>query len=161
MKNLSNKGILAICGMLLIFSVFPSQAMVGPAARDDLKEAIALVEKKDFEGAITLLKRVVGFDDRNADAFNYIGYSYRHLKNYPLALKNYQRALKINPDHKGANEYIGEAYIETGRPEKAQVHLTRLKSICGPACVEYRELKEALDSYLEKRTRRKGNASRW
>jgi tetratricopeptide (TPR) repeat protein len=47
----------------------------------------------------------------NADVQNFIGYSYRNLKNYELAFTHYKRAIELDPRHRGAHEYIGETYL--------------------------------------------------
>ena len=36
------------------------------------------------------------------------------------AYEHYNKALKLNPNHKGAHEYIGEAYLLDGKPAKAE-----------------------------------------
>ena len=36
------------------------------------------------------------------------------------AYEHYNTALKLNPNHKGAHEYIGEAYLLDGKPAKAK-----------------------------------------
>ena len=60
-------------------------------------------------------------------------------------------ALKLNPNHKGAHEYIGEAYLTDGKPAKAEEHLARLKTICGgSACEEYEDLAKSLAAYKAK-----------
>jgi hypothetical protein len=41
--------------------------------------------------------------------------------------------LRIDPNHKGAHEYIGQAYLKAGQPDKAAEHLARLEQICGKA----------------------------
>ena len=55
-------------------------------------------------------------------------------------------ALGIDPSHRGAHEYIGEAYIAAGKPEKAKEHLAKLEEICGKDCEEYGDLARALSS---------------
>jgi hypothetical protein len=47
----------------------------------------------------------------NADAQNLLGYAYRNQKKFDLAFKHYGEALRLDPKHKGAHEYIGEAYV--------------------------------------------------
>jgi len=120
---------------------------------EKLKQAVTAVESKDYVGAINLLKDVLSGDAKNADALNYMGYSYRKLGNYERALAYYKRALNVKPDHRGANEYIGEAYLELKKPEMAKAHLDKLEKICGMSCAEYRELKKAFDDYQSKSRR--------
>ena len=50
--------------------------------------------------------------------------------------------LKIEPDHKGINEYLGELYVVTNRIELAKQRLDVLKN-CN--CEEYEELKDIID----------------
>jgi hypothetical protein len=52
--------------------------------------------------------------------------------------------LKIDPSHKGAHEYIGEAYVIVGNKAKAQEHLAALERICGKGCEEYQDLARAI-----------------
>ena len=119
----------------------------GSDVDENLTSAVTAIEKKDYAGAIEYLKEVLDEEGRNADALNYMGYSYRKLGNYERAIKFYLAALDVNPRHKGANEYIGEAYLELKQPAKAKTYLDRLAKICGPSCEEYRDLKAAFDAY--------------
>ena len=114
---------------------------------EKLKQAISAVESKDYVGAINLLKDVLSSDAKNADALNYMGYSYRKLGNYERALSYYKSALAVKPDHKGANEYIGEAYLEMKQPAMAKAHLDTLARLCDSSCDEYKALKKAFDDY--------------
>lgn len=107
-------------------------------------KAVEAVKKKDFKLAIVLLQDVVAKKPKNADAWNYIGYSYRKMGNFDAALGNYKKALAINPDHRGAHEYLGELYVETGRMKLAKEHLARLDGLCFFGCEEYDELKAAI-----------------
>jgi hypothetical protein len=38
-------------------------------------------------------------------------------------------ALRLEPNHRGANEYIGWAYLKTNQLDKAEKHLARLEKI--------------------------------
>ena len=53
---------------------------------------------------------------QNADVHNLLGYTYRKRAAPDLAraLEHYQAALRIDPAHKGAHEYIGEEAIAVG-----------------------------------------------
>lgn len=113
----------------------------------DYTAAVAMIEAGDYEAAIPLLESVAGSDPDNADAFNYLGYANRKLKRYAVALEHYQRALTLDRRHRGAHEYIGELYLETGNLEKAEEHLAALDRICFFGCDEYDELKELVEAY--------------
>ena len=77
------------------------------------------------------------------DTLNYLGYASIKLGNFEVAEKYYLEGLKIKPDHKGINEYIGELYIKTNRIDLAKQRLEVLKA-CN--CEEYDELKELIDN---------------
>ena len=80
----------------------------------------------------------------NPDILNDYAFSLRNLKQFDKAEKFYLAALKIDPRHVGANEYLGELYLQTKRPEQAKKILEILKN-CN--CEEYKELKEQVEKY--------------
>ncbi len=82
----------------------------------------------------------------NADGFNLLGYGLRNLKSYDESLVAYKQALKLDPKHRGAHEYIGVAYVQMGQLGKAKEHLDALDKICFFACEEYRDLKKAYEA---------------
>ena len=83
----------------------------------------------------------------NADLQNYLGYANRHLGRYELAFEHYKRALAIDPRHKGAHEYIGEAYLETGDLASAQRHLATLKNLCPLSCEQLEDLQREVAAF--------------
>ena len=93
---------------------------------------------------------MVGKNSKNADAHNFLGYSYRKSGNHGSALKHYRFALQLDAKHKGAHEYIGEAFLEIGDLASAQQHLKTLDDICTFGCEEYRQLKKAVAAYKKK-----------
>ncbi|NIO43097.1 MAG: tetratricopeptide repeat protein, partial [Burkholderiales bacterium] len=59
-----------------------------------------------------------------------------------------QRALEIDPSHKHAHEYLGEAYLMQEDLAGAEQHLAELARICTPIpCEEYKELKRAVEAF--------------
>ncbi|HEV2007762.1 MAG TPA: tetratricopeptide repeat protein [Burkholderiales bacterium] len=96
--------------------------------------------------AIDLLNKV----RVNADVHNYLGYAYRHIGNFNEAFNNYKRALEIDPKHRGAHEYVGEAYLLTNNLSKADEHLAALKQICGAGCEQYKDLAREIAEYKKK-----------
>jgi tetratricopeptide (TPR) repeat protein len=89
-------------------------------------------------------------DTRNADIQNYLGYAYRNAGQLDLAFRHYQRALQLNPRHRGAHEYVGEAYLVVHNLAKAEEHLAALQKICLIPCEEYADLKQKIAEYRGK-----------
>lgn len=117
------------------------------AADPNYTEAVKKIDAKDFKGAIPLLEKVVAANPKNADAFNYLGFANRKLGEKDKALGFYTKALAIDPDHKGAHEYVGELYLMMDNLAKAEEHLARLDRICTFGCEEYRDLKREIAEY--------------
>jgi tetratricopeptide (TPR) repeat protein len=113
----------------------------------DYTAGVRAIKSEKFADAIPLLQRVVGRDPRNADAFNWLAYATRRNGNPAGSLPLYEKALTIDPKHRGAHEYIGEAYLMLGDVAKAREHLARLESLCFLPCSEYRDLRRAVDQY--------------
>ena len=61
------------------------------------------------------------------------------------AFAEYEEALHLDPGHKGAHEYVGEAYVIAKNLPKAQEHLAALEKLCGRSCPEYRDLAKVID----------------
>jgi hypothetical protein len=55
--------------------------------------------------------------------------------------------LALKPKHRGANEYLGELYLEMGDLAKAEERLEVLDGACWFGCDEYSDLKEAIAKY--------------
>lgn len=144
----------AICAAVLASGMgiasAPTLAMgsldtTSPSKDSRMVDAEKAVKAKDWNKAIGLLNRVVADSPKNADAYNYLGYSYRKLGNRDQALTYYNHALYLDPNHRGALEYLGELYLDMSDLPKAEEQLARLSRICGPRCEEYRDLRDQLE----------------
>ena len=120
-----------------------------PAVQEDAKyaEGVAAVKRRDYPTAIRCFEDVVARDDRNANAYNWLAYSIRQNGDAARSIPIYQKALAIDPKHKGAHEYIGEAFLALGNLPKAKEHLTVLDKLCFFPCEEYSDLKRAVQDY--------------
>jgi tetratricopeptide (TPR) repeat protein len=78
---------------------------------------------------------------------NYLGYSHRKLGHFDESLVWYQKALAANPNHRGANEYLGELYLQMGDLAKAEERLNKLDDLCFFGCEEYDDLKQEIAEY--------------
>ena len=106
-----------------------------------------LIEEEKYQAAIDQLQAALKDDPDDADLLNLTAYSQRKLQRFDEALANYLKALQIEPDHRGANEYLGELYLQMGQLDKAQERLQVLDKACFFGCEEYDDLKEAIELY--------------
>jgi Flp pilus assembly protein TadD len=126
----------------------PNEESPDAAARDpDYAAAKAAAAKRDWPEAISRFRKALLRDPDNADLHNHLGYAHRSLKQFDLAFKHYEQALAISPRHRGAHEYIGEAYLMAGNPAGAEKHLAALRQICLLPCEELADLEKAIAAY--------------
>lgn len=109
-----------------------------------LQDARADIDGERWQAAVDKLTRILEGDSANADAYNLLGYSLRHLDRNERAMQAYKRALTINPSHKGALEYQGVLFVMLGDLDSARANLAKLETLCGTSCEEYEELAEAI-----------------
>lgn len=124
-----------------------------PTVAERLALAREAIKANDFKKAQAELQLAAKDAPRNADVRNLLGYSLRKqaTPDLPKAFEQYTLALKLNPKHKGAHEYIGEAYLVDKKPAKAEEHLAQLQTICGnTSCEEYQDLAKSIADYKAK-----------
>ncbi|GAB2178153.1 tetratricopeptide repeat protein [Dongia sp. agr-C8] len=109
------------------------------AQPDPYKKAKELIDDEEYSDAIPILQKLIKDKGAYADALNLLGYSYRKSGDQKTALDYYNQALAMEPDHLGANEYLGELYMEMKMPAEAKERLAVLKKACG-SCTEAKEL---------------------
>ena len=155
-----NKHTLALVLALAVAAAMPQLATAAgsggttsvpeKAVDPDYTKAEKAIQAKDWAVAISLLTQVVSRDEKNADAYNYLGYAERNRGNLDIAFKYYDRALALDPKHLGVREYMGEAYLLSDNLPKAEEQLAALDKLCFFSCSEYRELKEKIADYKQK-----------
>jgi tetratricopeptide (TPR) repeat protein len=124
----------------------------GAPADPVLEKVIAANAQKDWKRSEAILRDALGKDPRNADYHNLYAYAIRRGEkpNLDVVFKHYNEALRIDPKHKGAHEYVGEAYLMVGNVAKAKEHLAALDRICFFGCDEYSLLKKAVAEFEAK-----------
>jgi Flp pilus assembly protein TadD len=127
----------------------PTEEEAAAALLDpDFAAGKAAIEAKNWAAAIKALSSAALRDTRNADIQNYLGYAYRNVGQLEPAFRHYQKALELNPRHRGAHEYIGEAYLKINNLAKAEEHLAALEKICAMIpCGESEDLRKAIAEY--------------
>jgi tetratricopeptide (TPR) repeat protein len=98
-------------------------------AKQDLADGKAKNAEKKFKKAIDRGQRAVELDPKYHEAWNLVGYSARKLKDYDRSLAAYDKCLVLKPDYVPAREYLGEAYLELGKPAKAREQLAWLERV--------------------------------
>jgi tetratricopeptide (TPR) repeat protein len=146
------KSLLAVTGVLLALGAVPVFAMGGASPAPSMKsnrdylDGERAIKAKDYAKAIPSLERAWNNDKGDPDVNNLLGYAHRKMGNTQVALNYYTRALQADANHKGANEYLGELYVELNDLPKAKERLAKLTQVCGgTSCEEYRDLKAAID----------------
>lgn len=127
-------------------AVDTSPSPIETAKADDFATGKKALAAKNWALAAESFKKVVADNPKNADGYNLLGYSSRWLGKYDEAFAAYDKALALDPKHKGALEYSGMAYLKVNQKEKAEAQLARLKAIC-TSCEETTDLSKAIAAY--------------
>lgn len=111
----------------------------------DLTSVRAKIKAKDFKAAIAELTPMLE-TYQHADVYNLMGFSLRKTGDHKQAYTFYRKALDFDPEHKGALEYLGELYVETGQVDKARENVVLLQKLCPGGCEELADLEQAIAS---------------
>jgi Flp pilus assembly protein TadD len=139
---------LALGGRPAPLAAAPTDEAPGVAAGDpDYVAGRQAIERQQWREAIRLLEAAARRDNRNPDIHNYLGFAYRHAGDFAQAFAHYDEALRLDPRHRGAHEYAGEASLLVNDLPKAEEHLAALERICLLPCEELDDLRKAVAAY--------------
>ena len=149
------KFFLAALASFVVFSasVLAADTESTPVKNTENRDFVAgkkAIEAKDWNRAIESFSRVVAVDNKNADAYSLLAFSQRWAGRMDEAFANYDKALALDPKHRGANNYLGIAYLKVNDLPRAQAQLSKLEGICGKQCEEYQSLAKAVAEYKPK-----------
>ena len=147
-KRMTLAAAVTVLGLGLASPAFSmSSDSTDPVAQsDDYRAAIALIAAEKYDAAIPLLQKSLAEKGDYADALNQLGFANRKMGDWQAGMAYYLKALALEPNHLGANEYLGELYLEQKDLPNAEKQLAALKSACGD-CDEFDELEEAVADY--------------
>lgn len=112
-----------------------------------LVKAEALLSHGKYSQAINTLQNVLKRQLRSADAYTYLGYAYAQLQDEDKSVEHLKHALKLNPRHLGAHQYLGEHYVRTGKTSLALERVQAMRLICGRTdCDEIRNLEYVVNT---------------
>jgi len=131
--------------MAAIFASSAAHAVDTMTSTDapDLASVRAKIKAMDFPAALAELNSLAD-TVQHPDLYSLMGFSLRKTGDYATALTFYKKALDFDPNHKGAREYLGELYAETGDLAKAREQLAVLAQLCPQGCEEREDLEQAL-----------------
>jgi tetratricopeptide (TPR) repeat protein len=112
-------------------------------------EAVGLINQERYVDAFAALERAQAAVGPHADVLNYMGFASRKLGRLDAALGYYREALRLDPNHLGATEYLGELYIQMGELDRARTQLARLDQLCAYGCAQREELARWIESAAE------------
>jgi tetratricopeptide (TPR) repeat protein len=92
-------------------------------------EGEQLQEMKKYKEASRKYEKAVKIDDKYAEAWSNLGYTYRKQGKFDWAVHTYKKAIKLKPDLAEAHEYLGEAYAEMGKFDRAEKELQILREL--------------------------------
>jgi cytochrome c-type biogenesis protein CcmH/NrfG len=118
-----------------------------PTQDPDYRAGLAAWKSKDWPTVVAAMSRVIEREPANADAWNHRGHAYRQLGDMDKSFQDYERALKIDPGHRAAREYLGEAHLQVGNLAGAEEQLRWLDKLCWLPCEEFTDLKEQIAGY--------------
>src|SRR5438309_8440378 len=115
----------------------------------DLTSVRAKIKAKDYKSALAELTPMLE-THQHADVYNLMGFALRKTGDSKQAYTFYRKALDFDPEHKGALEYLGELYVETGQIDKARENVAALKKLCPSGCEELADLEKAISETTSK-----------
>lgn len=73
-----------------------------------------------------------------------IGFALRNLGMVDEGIAYYHAALSTNPNLTTTRQYLGEAFLQKGEPDKARAQLAEIARRCGTSCEDYTALAAAI-----------------
>ncbi|NKB54441.1 MAG: tetratricopeptide repeat protein [Rhizobiaceae bacterium] len=116
---------------------------------DNIYEAARdLAYNRRYEEAIVVLELAENKNDPRI--LNYLGYSNRKLGRIEKGLTYYAAALREDPDYTLVMEYMGEAFLQLGKVDKAREQLAEIEKRCGKDCREYSMLETEINRHISR-----------
>lgn len=127
----------------------PGAETTATSADPTIAAAQSAIAQKNWDAAQATLLKALASNPRNADYHNLYAYALRKSAKPDMekVFSHYFEALRIDSKHRGAHEYLGEAYLMVNKLPEAREQLAALDKLCTFGCEEYTDLKVAIANY--------------
>ena len=146
---------------LVLFSSLVAMAEPRPApfgsGADHYGDTRLAIREARWAQALDALQRLVREmpqTAQDAEYHNLMGYALRRQSpaNVERSIEHYLTALRLDPSHVQAREYLGEAYLMQGREDLAREQLRAIEDLCrSRTCEEWVDLNRAIEAHRARR----------
>jgi len=102
-------------------------------------------KRGEYAAALATLRSAPNAADPRVETM--IGFSLRKLGQVDEAMVYYNRVLAKHPERTTTRQYLGEAFLQIGAPERAKEQLAEIAKRCGVACEDYQLLATEIAKY--------------
>ena len=102
-------------------------------------------KRGEYAAALATLRSAPNVADPRVETM--IGFSLRKLGQVDEAMAYYNRVLAKHPERTTTRQYLGEAFLQIGAPERAKEQLAEIAKRCGVACEDYQLLADEIAKY--------------
>lgn len=139
--------LLLLHGLTVLAEPRPEPYGGGTDHFSDTRQALQSQQWLQALDALRQLTREMPEITDDAEFHNLMGYALRQASpaNLDVAVDHYQQALRLDPAHVQAREYLGQAYLMQGRQDLAREQLQAIERLCkGQDCQAWRGLHQAI-----------------
>jgi tetratricopeptide (TPR) repeat protein len=102
-------------------------------------------KRGEYAAALATLRSAPDAADPRIETM--IGFSLRKLGRVEEGMVYYQRVLAAHPERTTTRQYLGEAFLQIGDPDKAKEQLAEIGKRCGVACEDYQLLADEIAKF--------------
>jgi predicted Zn-dependent protease len=117
------------------------------SSRDDQIYSVGYWQAKAGQYAAALATLRSAHNQADPRIQTMVGFSLRKLGRVDEAMGYYQKVLAAYPDRTTTRQYLGEAFLQIGQPDKAKEQLAEIAKRCGVTCEDYQLLADEIAKF--------------